>query len=154
VFKDLLQGFSVRELSFHVAAFVEKELDSLLYLPAIERLKKAQHLGHFTAILSSSPSFLVRAIAERLQVDEWKSSEYKVDKDDCLCQISSILHGEDKAFWVRKMQEKFHMSIESVTAYSDSYLDLPFLRSAGTAIVVNPDSKLKRVSLKCNWEEI
>lgn len=154
VFKHLLQGVSIQTLSFQVASFVQEELENLLYIPAWERLKEAQHLGHFTMILSNSPSFLVSAIAQKLQVDDWRASEYKVDKDCKLCEISSILHGEDKALWVGKIRKDFGIPLECVTAYSDSHLDLPFLQSVGNPVVVNPDSKLKKISKEQNWEEI
>ena len=154
VFQTLLHGFSFHILSDYVCSFVEKELEGLLYMPALERLKRAQHQGHFTMILSNSPNFLVGAIAHRLQVDDWKASEYKVDKDWRLCQISRILHGKDKALWVDKIRGQLGIPKQWVTAYSDSYLDLPFLRSAGVPVVVNPDSRLKKVSKECNWEEI
>lgn len=154
VFKQLLQGISIKTLSSLVSSFVEEELENLLYQPALERLKVAQHLGHFTMILSNSPSFLVSVIAGKLQVDDWRASEYSVDKDLKLCQISSILHGEDKALWVGKIRNDLGIPMESVTAYSDSYLDLPFLQSVGRPVVVNPDSKLKKISKEQNWEEI
>ncbi len=154
VFKKLLRGIDIGTLSRHVSSFLEQEMENLLYFPALERLRLAQHQGHFTMILSNSPSFLVGAIALRLQVDDWKASEYKVDKDQKLCHISHILHGEAKAFWVRKVSSLLGTSEAEITAYSDSHLDLPFLESAGVSVVVNPDSKLKKISKEKNWEEI
>jgi HAD superfamily hydrolase (TIGR01490 family) len=154
VFKKLLRGIDIKTLSSHVSSFLEQELENLLYFPALERLRLAQHEGHFTMILSNSPSFLVGAIASRLQVDDWKASEYTVDKDQKLCHISHILHGEAKAFWVRKMSSLLGTSEAEITAYSDSHLDLPFLESAGVSVVVNPDSRLKKISKEKNWEEI
>lgn len=154
VFRKLLRGMSLKTLSEYVYSFVEREIENLLYLPALERLRLAQHEGHFTMILSNSPNFLVSAIASKLQVDDWRASEYKVDKDQKLCQIALILHGEAKAFWVRTMSRYLGIQEQEVTAYSDSYLDLPFLQSAGVPVVVNPDSKLKKISKEKNWEEI
>lgn len=154
VFKKLLRGIDIKTLSSHVSSFLEQEMENLLYFPALERLRLAQHEGHFTMILSNSPSFLVGEIASRLQVDDWKASEYSIDKDQRLCHISHILHGKDKAFWVRKMSSLLGTSEGEVTAYSDSHLDLPFLESAGVPIVVNPDSRLKKISKEKNWEEI
>ncbi|MBX9923329.1 MAG: HAD-IB family hydrolase [Rhabdochlamydiaceae bacterium] len=154
VFRKLLRGMSLTTLSEYVYSFVEKEIESLLYQPAIERLRLAQHEGHFTMILSNSPGFLVGPIASKLQVDDWRASEYKVDKDQRLCQIALILHGETKAFWVRAMSRYLGIQEQEITAYSDSYLDLPFLQSAGVPVVVNPDSKLKKISKEKSWEEI
>lgn len=154
VFRKLLCGMSITLLSECVESFVEREMENLLYHPAVERLRLAQHLGHVTMILSSSPGFLVGAIASKLQVDDWRASEYKVDKDKRLCQIAQILQGETKAFWVRAVGDDLGIQKEEITAYSDSYLDLPFLQSAGVPVVVNPDKKLRKISKEQNWEEI
>ncbi len=154
VFKKLLRGVDLQTLSSHVSSFLEQEMERLLYFPALQRLRRAQHEGHFTMILSNSPSFLVGEIASRLEVDDWRASEYKVDKDQRLCHISQILHGDVKAFWVRKVSLRLGIREEEVTAYSDSHLDLPFLESAGAAVVVNPDSRLKKIAGEKNWEQI
>ena len=154
VFRKLLRGMPLKTLSDYVYSFVERELETLLYQPAMERLRLAQHEGHFTMILSNSPGFLVGPIASKLQVDDWRASEYRVDKDQKLCQIALILHGETKAFWVHRISHYLGIRQQEVTAYSDSYLDLPFLQSAGIPVVVNPDSKLKKISKEKNWEEI
>lgn len=154
VFDKFLRGMSLKTISEYVYSFVERELENLLYLPAFERLRLAQHEGQFTMILSNSPGFLVGAIASKLQVDDWRASEYKVDKDQKLCEIALILHGEAKAFWVQAMSLCLGIQKQDITAYSDSHLDLPFLEAAGAAVVVNPDRILKKISEEKNWEEI
>lgn len=154
VFKKLLKGIRIQTLLMYVESFVDEELERLLYVPALERLKWAQHQGQFTMILSNSPDFLVGSVSKKLKVDDWKSSEYTVDSEQKLSQISLILQGEDKALWVQKICRYLGIEKQEVTAYSDSYLDLPFLESAGIPVVVNPDNKLKKISKEKNWEEI
>lgn len=134
--------------------FVDLYLEKNIYFPAWEKLRWAQHRGHYTCILSNSPSFLVRIIAEKFQVDAWEASEYLVDKDLKLCQIQKILQGEEKACYVEEVINRLGIHKEKSTGYSDSYLDLPFLYSVGRAVVVNPDSKLKQVADRLSWEKI
>lgn len=153
-FKKILFGFSLPFLQEQVESFLEKELSNLLYLPALNALYLAKQSGHSTYILSSSPQFLVCAIAQKLQVHNSKSSEYLVDKHGRLCQIAIVLDGEGKSAFVEQFREKNAIAKENVTAYSDSYLDLPFLLSAGSVVVVNPDSRLKRLSKKLGWRQI
>jgi HAD superfamily hydrolase (TIGR01490 family) len=154
VFQRLLNGRCFHLLASHVPQFIETYLEDLLYYPAIQKLRLAQHLGHYTMILSNAPSFIVKEISERLGVNEWRASEYQVDKDARLCQISLILQGKEKAKCVRDISKKLCIPKQDITAYSDSFYDLPFLQCAGTAIVVNPDRKLQKYSLKLDWEEI
>ncbi len=141
-------------LRAHAEDFVDLYLEKFLYFPAWEKLKWAQHRGHFTCILSNSPSFLVGIIAEKFHVDAWEASEYLVDKDQRLCQIQKILRGEEKACSVEEITKRLGINKEKSTGYSDSHLDLPFLYSVGKAVAVNPDRKLKQVAEQLKWEEI
>lgn len=153
-FKSVLQGMDLQEIVCYVKEFVDHWLISALYMPAIAELRRAQHLGYYTMILSNSPSFLVKIIAERLHVCDWRATEYAVDKDGRLCHIAHILNGKDKAGQVGKIVRKLGLTAKNVVAYSDSFWDLPLLESAGCAVVVNPDRKLLRISQELNWPKI
>jgi HAD superfamily hydrolase (TIGR01490 family) len=151
VFHKLLVGRCIDSLESCVDEFVEEEILPALYVPAVSELRLSQQLGHFTLIVSNSPSFLVRAIASALNVDAWRGTEYAVDKQKRLCNISSIMQGDLKANCVLEMALKLGISKEGVTAYSDSHLDLPFLLAAGNIVAVNPDRKLRALSKKHQW---
>lgn len=153
-FKTVLQGMSLSLISAHVKEFVDHWLVEALYIPAIAELRRAQHLGYYTLILSNSPSFLVKPIAEWLNVTDWKGTEYGVDKDGKLCHIAHVLSGKEKAGQLRNLIRKLGLTKNNVIAYSDSVSDLPLLESAGQAVVVNPDRKLKRISQAQNWLKI
>lgn len=150
VFAKILRGLSIDLLEREVDLFLEENLESLFYPPAIERLEESRALGYQTAILSSSPDFLVSAISRRLKVDDWMASQYKIDKDRCLCQIAVIVQGEEKARWVEDKQKEGKV----IVAYSDSYLDRRFLEAADIAVVVNPDRKMQKIARQKGWEEI
>ena len=150
LFQRLLMGLHLPTIEHHVQIFLKKHLLHRLYMPAVAYLKRAQHLGHYTAILSSSPSFIVKPIAEFFKVDEWKASEYEVDSKSCFSRIGFVLQGRDKAKFIRDLS----IGQENIVAFSDSHLDLPFLLSAGCAVLVNPDKKLLRFSKHRNWSVI
>jgi HAD superfamily hydrolase (TIGR01490 family) len=151
IFQRLLKGRSVKTLEEHVEPFLQDYLAHRIYPPALAQLKLAQHLGYYTLILSNSPSFLVKKIAQILGVDEWRATEYAVDQKSNLCHIASIMQGEEKAACVREISSRLSICKEHITAYSDSFLDLPFLLAAGTPIAVNPDRNLRRFSLQHQW---
>ncbi len=154
IFHRLLKGRYLKTLEAHVELFVEEYVARALYMPAVSCLRRAQHLGDYTLILSNSPSFLVKAVAQFLGVHEWKATEYAVDNELRLSNISSIMQGEDKAEWLIKVAGRLKVARDAITAYSDSYHDLPFLRAAGCAVAVNPDRKLRKCSLKYRWHVI
>lgn len=151
IFAHLLRGKPLSKLEEHVDPFLQDYLRSKFYPPALAQLKLAQHLGFYTLILSNSPSFLVKKIAQFLGVNEWRATEYAVDTESNLCHITSIMQGEEKALCVREIARKLSIAKEQITAYSDSILDLPLLLSAGTPVAVNPDRKLRRFSLQQEW---
>ena len=154
IFEKFLKGTPLSIVQEIVRQFLKDDFYRFLYPPTLGRLRLAQHQGHHTVILSNGPSFLVGPIAEYLGVNEWGSSIYSTDRYGKFNAITSILLGEGKASYLKKMVQKFQTDLKRVTAYSDSIQDLPFLRIAGKAVVVNPDAKMKKISKKNLWEVI
>ncbi len=151
VFQCLLKGFSIETLENYADKFVENSIFSSFYLPVLEELKFSQHRGDYTMIMSSSPAFLVRRVAEMLEVDEWVATEYCLDSGNCLIDIKQFVDGKAKAKTLTTLVEKIGGTLKEVTAYSDSYHDLPLLKLAGEAVAVNPDAKLLAYSQEKRW---
>lgn len=152
VFKQLFYQKSLLFFQQHIQHFINIYYDSLLYHPAVKRLKELQEKGVYTVILSGSPELVVAGFAERLCVNEWHATTYSVDKDGLLCKISNLMEGEEKAKYCIRLASRFEINKEAIEAYSDSLLDLPLLQAAGRAIAVNPDKKLLRISREEKWE--
>ena len=151
-FERIFRGLSFDMIQKDVQTFLSGHWQDLIHPPAVERLKAAQQQGHHTVILSNSPQFLVRPIAERFAVDEWHATEYGVDQDRNFSEISCFIEGEDKASLVLSIAAKLGLTVGDTVAFSDSYLDLPFLTAAGQAVVVRPDRRLHQVALERKWE--
>jgi len=154
IFGSLFKGKSSSTFNQLAKEFLDQQFDSMCYPPAIQKLQEAKKSGHFTVILSSSPDFLVKLIANRLNVDAWAATSFLVDNNDNFWKISNVMHGECKSRYMHSLSKKLAISIGNFIAYSDSYLDLPFLKAAGRAVGVNPDKKLKSICKKNQWEII
>ena len=154
VFRRFLKGQPLGYIRHHVEYFLQDDFYRHLYFPAFAHLRRAQHEGHHTVIISNSPSFLVEPIAKYLGVCQWYSSHYLTDEKGALRKIGTILLGEEKAYHLRRLIQKFKTKREKVTAYSDSLFDLPFLHAAGKAVVVNPNGKMRRICREKKWEMI
>jgi HAD superfamily hydrolase (TIGR01490 family) len=154
IFEKFLKGTPFQLVQNEVTEFLKKDFYRFLYLPTFNRLRRAQHEGHYTVILSNGPSFIVGPIAEYLGVNEWHSSNYSVDEKGNFSSVESILLGDGKAVCMEQLTHRLKTSAAKVTAYSDSDLDLPFLESAGSPVAVNPNSKLLKVSKEHSWEII
>lgn len=151
VFEKFLKGKSLKHLEDNIEPFLYDHLRFKIYPPVMEKLRLAKQLGHYTLILSSSPSFLVEKIAAFFGVNEWRATEYAVDKERNFCHIASIMQGEEKALCVQEIAQKLSIAKENITAYSDSFLDLPLLRVVGAPFAVNPDRDLLRFSKAHKW---
>ncbi|MBS0620027.1 MAG: haloacid dehalogenase-like hydrolase [Verrucomicrobia bacterium] len=151
IFESCLQGRSLPALQEQLTPFLASYLPSMLYQPALEKLRLSQHLGHHTLVLSNGPSFLVEKFAEALGVDEWYATEYAVDKEQKLCHIAKVMLGEDKALQLSATAKRLGIDRTEITAYTDSALDLPMLLAAGNPVVVNPRAAFYRLSSKRNW---
>ena len=141
------QGKSMKELQLLADHFLNQTFSEMKNEPIIEILNKAKQEGKFVAILSSSPSFLVVAIAKKLNVDDHLATQYQLNHKG---EISGLLYsvlGKDKAEYVNNLE----FDSQQIAAFSDSIHDLPFLESVGYPIAVNPDRKLKNISKQMGW---
>ncbi len=153
-FRKLFAGRLRQQVIQHVEDFLDEYLHTLFYAPAVERLRLAQQEQHVTAIFSSSPDFLVAPIARRLGVHHWRASRYAVNSCGAFETIKDVLQGEEKATLLSALVEDLGVGLDAATVYSDSVLDLPFLKAAGKAVAVNPDKTLRAVSRQQGWEVI
>lgn len=152
IFQRLFQGKPAAFFQTHVQRFLDQNFDQLLYLPAVERLKQAQSNGDLVAILSSSPDFLVKPIAEKFHVNHWQASIYAVDQQGCFSHLEKLFQGSDKADWVEAFAKEWNLPKHNRTVFTDSILDLPFLKAGGIRIGVNPDRQLRALCLQNHWE--
>lgn len=150
-FRILFKGLSADNVARWVDNFLLEHFEENLYPPAFDKLREAQQNRHLTALLSSSPDFIVEPIAKRLGIPIWKATVYAVDKDRHFCHIAALMLGEEKGIALTKMQEQRGEYKQDITAYSDSYSDLPFLLAAGKAVGVNPDRKLRSFCRQNQW---
>lgn len=154
-FRSLFKGRSIGPIRLHAEQFIDRHLDAMLYSPTLRRLQEAQKDRHtVVAIFSSSPDFLVAPIAKKLGVGYWIGSTYRVDSVGQFTEIPKVIQGEDKADLLQKMAQFLGVELCATTVYSDSILDLPFLQVGGSVVAVQPDRKLKALSLQRGWKII
>jgi HAD superfamily phosphoserine phosphatase-like hydrolase len=152
IFKKIFLGRPFLAVESLARSFLEQNFSRMLYLPAIGQLQLAKKEGHYTVILSSSPHFLVSLFAERFGVDEWDATHYAVDSAQHFSAISQFMLGEGKARYVTELAKRLNIPKEKISAYTDSHHDLPFLQSAGVAMGVNPNKRLRALCKQNNWQ--
>ena len=110
-----------------------------------------KHSSDECLITSGTLSFIVKEIALLLGVNTFFGTEAEIKGGLYTGRVSGKPNfGEEK---VRKIQawlgnRKFSQTI----AYSDSINDLPLLKFASQAVVLNPDIRLREVAILEGWE--
>lgn len=153
IFPSLFSKCSFLKIQDLSSSFAKKHLKNMTYGPAHKKLQEAKSLRHYTAILSSSPDFLVSHAAELFGVAECVATPYVANQQGKI-QLGPIFSGNSKAAYVQLLSKRLQVDLKDIFAYSDSYLDLPFLKSAGKAIGVNPDRRLRAYCSRMDWEII
>lgn len=151
-FHYFLKGASWDDLINLAREFSDRNFSKMIRKSAYLRLKKAKKNGDFTVILSSSPSFLVEAIAEKLEISHFRATEYRMDRKHNLHSLKRIMQGDEKAKALMKFAGSLSVKTSNIIAYSDSWEDLPFLEAAGHAVVFRASGKLRRFSIHKGWE--
>lgn len=154
VFDSFFKGASSLVILPLARAFVKERIPAMLYLPVVKRLLKARQEGHFIAILSSSPSFLVELIAKSLDAGYWDATHYSIDKNQNFSSISRLVQGREKVDYAAFCAQQMGIGKKAITAYTDSFLDLALLQFAGKQVAVNPDRKLRAFCNRQKWEII
>lgn len=151
-FRSIFRHKPAALIQNQIRAFLHESGDLLFRPHVVARLKQAQALNHLVWIQSSSPECIVMPIAEQFGVHQVLASRYQIDAEGTFSRIEQVINGAMKRKFLEEFIEKNLVSRKDVTAYSDSLLDLPLLEGVGTAIVVCPERKLKRLAKRRNWK--
>lgn len=154
IFNKLFRKLTLEQLNPYAKAFLDQHFNEMLFPPAVQRLKEAQKQGHYTCILSSSPQFLVKLFSDRFNVDACAGTRYELDHNQRFLSIAHLMQGQDKADYITLTSKEMGLTKQQITAYSDSVLDIDFLRASGTPVGVKPDKKLRHICTKLQWQII
>lgn len=152
IFALFFRGKSKQDFCCYAELFLDLSLNEILFFPVYQKLLDAQSAGDTVVLFSSGPDFLVNAFARRLKIDRSLATTYAVNELGLFSEVTHIVSGKEKACALRDMADS--LSFKSSTAYSDSYLDVPFLAAASNAVVVRPDRSLRKLSLLRGWSII
>ncbi len=151
IFQKLLKNLPFSSLS-DPASFFSLQLESFLYEPLVHLFRQAKEKRVYTLLLSSSPTFLLEPLAKRFGFDEWKGSEYGLDKEGRLEHISFLMSGDEKRDLALQLSKRLCIEKGKIIVYTDSCWDLPLLEMAGVPVAVRPDRRLKAICKKRGWK--
>lgn len=135
----VLGGVGDREVDELARHFCKITIDSNTKNGALDEMQSLREKGYKIVLATASFGFYVKYIAEVLAVDELLCTAAEVDHKGRLTGEINGLNciGEEKARRVIELQTKKGWP-EIQRVYSDDAVDLPLLKLAQTALIVDP----------------
>jgi len=147
-----VRGWSEKDFEERCRRLVEDDVLPLLLPAALRTIEKHRKQGHLLAILSMSPTYMVRPIARALGIDEVISTQLEVSEGLFTGRvIAPACFGAGKVHWAETMERTHDLDLKKSWFYTDSYSDLPMLERVGHRVIVNPDPRLRRAARQRGW---
>jgi HAD superfamily hydrolase (TIGR01490 family) len=109
--------------------------------------------GQRVWLVTAAPVELGRVIAMRLGLTGAIGTVAEVaDGAYTGALVGDLMHGPAKAEAITKLAAAEGLDLGRCAAYSDSINDLPMLSAVGHPVAVNPDTALRRVARRRDWE--
>lgn len=137
-----IEGFSVQQIATISQVFINQFIVPAIYPQALAKVRWHQAQGHAVAIISASPTLIVKPIADYLAINHAIGIEVAIAANKVTqVAIPPFSFKQGKVNAVNQW-----LSASACTrldyAYSDSSNDIPLLSMAQQAFCINPDSAL------------
>lgn len=147
-----MRGKSETEFADRCKRWVEDEVLPLVTPSALRQIEHHRSEGHILAVLSSSPTFVTRPLAEMLGIEEVLSTTFEVDAGQFTGRlVGPACVGHGKIHHAESLVKRLSVDLEKSWFYTDSYTDMPMLERVGNRVVVNPDPRLRLAAKKRGW---
>jgi HAD superfamily hydrolase (TIGR01490 family) len=147
-----MEGWVEHDFSERCRKWVEKDVLPLVVPGARGPIEKHRSEGHVLAILSTSPCYVTRPIAEALGIGEVLSTQFVVENGLFTGKLRGpACVGKGKVHWAEDMGARLDLDLGASWFYTDSYTDMPMLERVGNRVIVNPDPRLRRIAKRRGW---
>lgn len=127
----------------HIARKVIEQNGERVYTYSRERIKWHQEQGHLVIAISGSPIELVREMADKYGMDDYKGTVYEVGSNGI---YNGVIHpmwdSDSKRSAVMEMAQKHDLDLSESFAYGDTAGDFSMMKMVGRPFAVNPTKEL------------
>jgi HAD superfamily hydrolase (TIGR01490 family) len=149
---EQMRGKSESEFAERCRRWVEDQVLPLVTPGALRQIERHRSEGHVLAVLSSSPTYVTRPLAQTLGIEEVLSTTFEVDGGAFTGRlVGPACVGPGKIHWAESLGARHDVDFAKSFFYTDSYTDVPMLERVGNAVVVNPDPRLRVAAKKRGW---
>lgn len=148
-----LQRLSTAEIDALLPDFVSRYIEPRIYPQARTLLAELRAQGQLPLIISATPAFIVRAVAQALGVQELLAIELETSAggyySGAIAGIPSYREG--KVIRLQQWLAERDEPLEGAAFYTDSINDLPLLERVDRPIATNPDPRLTQIANARGW---
>jgi HAD superfamily hydrolase (TIGR01490 family) len=149
---EMIAGVRVKDLQ-RLSPRVLAGVLPRLYPEMLARAYAHQDAGVPVYILTAASQEMADLLAHVLAFDGGLGSRSEiVDGRYTGRPAGPFNYREGKVLSMRELADRAGIDLEASYAYSDSESDLPMLRAVRHAVVVNPDTELRRIAGEEGWE--
>lgn len=145
------EGDAEHEMIDRCRVWFEAYVEPAITADGRRAIQRHRDLGHEIVLLTGSTQYIAMVVAEALDVEHTLCTRVHVHDGRFTGQFEQICFGHNKVRIAEAWAADHGIALEDSVFYSDSYNDLPMLRRVGTAVAVNPDTRLARHARGAGW---
>jgi len=146
-----LRGDSEAEMIAKCEIWYRDHVATEVALAARVAIDHHRSRGDLVVLATGSTQYAARPVAHGLGIEHVLSSEIEVEQGVFTGRPAAFCFGHHKVRLAERWAERHGVDLAASCFYSDSYNDLPMLERVGTAIAVNPDTRLLRHARRRGW---
>lgn len=149
---EILSGTDFKEMEAFSLSWFEGTLKKAIYKEAANLTRDHKQKGHRVAIISNSPIFFVKPMADLLDINDIVCTQVEV-KDGKLTGkiIKPLCYGEGKKMYAQEWATRNEIDLAESYFYTDSYFDIALMKVVGHPVATNPDMRLRKAAASHNW---
>jgi len=153
--KAYLAGLALDDVAAIARDFADRDLSALIDRVLLRRMDEHRRGGDAILLLTGTPDFLARPLAELVGADGWQAARYAVCARHFVA-APPVRHplGEEKVVAAADLCARHGARLAEATAYADSIHDVSLLIQVAQPVVVRPDRRLACEARARGWEII
>jgi len=118
-----------------------------------EAVRRHRELGEVPVIVTGATRYAAEPLARELGIEHVVCTELEVDDGGYFTgrMAPPMCYGAGKIERTQRLAERLGFTLGEAAFYSDSITDLPLLEHVAEPIVVNPDTRLRRIAVRRGW---
>jgi phosphoserine phosphatase len=132
-YRLILSSQSKEELLKHFDKFLMRKKNELENITVLNKLRDAQNSNSITILVTRSPKFLAKVVADIYKITYCFGTEFKIRNSTILVDE---MFGEKKLASVRTIMKKYKINQSNISAISDNKDDLVLLKNVANGYLI------------------